>query len=402
MKLASLFTNGAVLQQQQTVPVWGETVACTLVKVSINGNEGFARSSHCGDFMLQLPPMNAGGPYDMVVSVEDHPEEDVVLHDIYIGEVWLCSGQSNMAYMLGHSKHVPMPSEGEIPLSRQQEKEFIDTVCPDKELRYITVSRWVTGRRERYFEDSWKYIDASNASEASAAGAWFAAEMRKKLNVPVGVIFCAKGGSIIEAWTSTGALRSNPDTREYVDKWEAFRSKQAAWGDRSDATFELLKDTLDPDPGSNGLEKELAAENYDDSNWKTMQIPGSWINQKIAGNGAVWVRRKFYLDADYAGEDLQLELGGIDKHDITYINGVEVGRTGKKFDSQFCTVLRSYPVPGKLLHPGENTIAIRAFSHAFDGAFNALEENYVLKGGNVEVHLAAWCRWENSCVPYAR
>jgi sialate O-acetylesterase len=119
-----------------------------------------------------------------------------------------------------------------------------------------------------------------------------------------------------------------------------------------------------------------------------MKVPGSWIEQQIAGNGAIWVRKKFTLEADYSHEDLQIELGGIDKHDIVYINGTEVGRTGKGFEDQYWEVPRSYTIPGKLLHVGENTIAIRVFSFAFDGSFRPPEEAYFIHGSNVNIPLA--------------
>jgi len=388
MKLGSLFSDGAVLQQLQPVMIWGETVSSTLVRAFINGQSGVCRSSVSGEFMLQLPPMEAGGPFELEIAVENHPGENVVLHDIYIGEVWLCSGQSNMQYCLGHRNHVPPVEDGVMSVSRLQEKEFIDTCCPDNELRFLTVPKIITGSREKYINAVWRGMDSMSAPEASAAGAWFAAELHKEFNVPVGLICCSWGGSIVEAWTSAGALRSNPDTRELIGKWEALKRNEVTWRDNDAVKALQLKGIAEPDCGSNGIEKEFASPEFDDSAWGTMKVPGSWIDQQIAGNGAIWVRKKFTLEADYTHEDLQIELGGIDKHDIVYINGTEIGRTGKGFEDQYWEVPRSYTIPGKLLHVGENTIAIRVFSFAFDGSFRPPEEAYFIHGSNVNIPLA--------------
>lgn len=208
MKLSSLFSDGAVLQQKQPIRVWGETRPRVMVLAEIAGKTAYARSSGSGDFLLHLPPLGAGGPFDLTIYVPEQPKETVVVHDVLIGEVWLCSGQSNMQYCLGSDWATEPPPAGMEAVSRQQEREYLETICPAPEIRFITVPREANGCREKYFTGSWRPMTRENAPEASAAAAWFGGKLREKLQVPVGLICCAWGGSPIEAWTSPAALRS--------------------------------------------------------------------------------------------------------------------------------------------------------------------------------------------------
>ena len=151
MKLGSIFSDGAVLQSGQPIRLWGETSPCVLVQAEIAGKTAYAKSSSSGDFMLHLPPLEAGGPFDLTVSVPELEGEILTLHDILVGEVWLCSGQSNMTYCLGRNWAVQGPPEGTASVASQQGNEYLDTICPANEIRFITVPMQVTGCREKYF-----------------------------------------------------------------------------------------------------------------------------------------------------------------------------------------------------------------------------------------------------------
>ncbi len=133
------------------------------------------------------------------------------------------------------------------------------------------------------------------------------------------------------------------------------------------------------DPGNKGVRRGYAKIDFDDSDWDLMKVPGSWIKQKIAGNGAVWIRFSVDLPAGWAGRDLILHLGGIDKCDIAYFNGIEVGRSGKGFDTTAYGRKRCYPIPGKVVRKGKNVIAVRAYSFLYDGALNGAKEDYYLE-----------------------
>ncbi|MBO4513298.1 MAG: hypothetical protein J5746_11080, partial [Victivallales bacterium] len=386
MKLGSVISNGAVLQRQQPIRVWGETLPTVLVQAELAGKTAYAKSSGNGEFLLHLPPMEAGGPFELTVSVPEIAGETLTLHDILIGEVWLCSGQSNMSYRLNSGCETQPPEEE--PLCRKQEREFLDTVCPNNGIRFITIPMEVTGCRERYFEGSWRPMMRENAPEAFAVAAWFGARLNEKLNVPIGLLCCAWGGSVIETWTSSAALRSNPDTKPLLEAWEEYRREKDAWLGSPKSESELLSEIAVPDRGNAGFTQGLAAPECDDSGWMDMEIPGSWIEQGLGGNGAIWCRMKVTVPAECAGKELFLKTGGIDKHDTAYFNGVEIGRTGKELETQFWNQPRCYRIPAELVRAGENTIAIRAFSFAQDGAFGEPGKCYALCGDGLEIPLA--------------
>jgi len=386
MKLGTLFSDHAVLQQHRTLPVWGETLPGLLVKAEIAGKQAFARASADGNFQLSLPSLPPGGPHELKVSSPENEAETVIVHDVLVGEVWFCSGQSNMQYTLGTTRPEEKLHPEQIPVSRRQEKEFVERVREPEKFRFFTVSTKVTGCREKYCEGEWKTMTAENASAASAAAAWFGLELREKLDVPVGLICCSWGASIIESWTSPEALKTNPDTRSMIETWEKLRGQAEMWDPARQVS--PLQSLARPDDGNRGFAQGWAAPDFDDSTWKTMNVPGSWIGQRIAGNGAVWVRKKIMLPESPAGHDLTLHLGGIDKHDITYFNGVEIGRTGKELETSFCSTPRAYRIPGELVRPGENLIAIRGFSFLMDGAFGGKAEHYHLDSESASFPLA--------------
>lgn len=384
MRLGTLFSDGAVLQQGKNFPVWGETLPGLLIKAEIAGRYAVARSSRSGDFRICLPGLPAGGPYELKVYALENETESITVHDVLIGEVWLCSGQSNMEYRLGTDWRDAKKKETvPFPLTRKQEQEFIEKYADGKNFRFITVPMEVTGCEEKYFHGSWKDITPENAPAVSAVSAWFGAALRSELNVPVGLICCSWGGSVVETWTSPAALRSNPDTKKMIDEWEMVRGKKESWDKPVDWMMALRR----PDPGNQGFGRGWADPEFDDSAWRLLRIPGSWIKQNIAGNGAVWVRKCVQIPPELAGKELVLHTGGIDKHDIAYFNNVEIGRTGKDFEIEYFDAPREYHIPGKLVKAGRNVIAIRAFSFFYDGAFLGCNADYRLSTPGQDIPL---------------
>ncbi|MBQ7208884.1 MAG: hypothetical protein IJS01_13885 [Lentisphaeria bacterium] len=372
MRLNPLFQDGAVLQHGKTLPVWGETLPGTVVKGELAGSETFSRSSRTGAFTLYFPALPPGGPFELRVTAEGAPAgEEIVLRDILIGDVWLASGQSNMEYPLNASQvwWGGADPEGE-PLARQQERKFLSLVPPEaEEFRFFTVERCASGAPEDRVRGVWRRMTPENAGDCSAAAAWFGLFLRQKIRIPVGLVVSSWGGTIAEAWTSLNGLAAEPVTKKTAQQVFDSRKKHDSCVVRENIDITRCA-AVQPDPGNAGIEKGWAEPGFDDSSWKEMTIPGSWIAQDIAGNGAVWVRRSFDLPPGWAGEDLIFRTGGIDKHDIAYVNGVEVGRTGKNLECDHWNSERRYPVPGKLTASGKVTVAVRGFSFIYDGSFS--------------------------------
>ena len=369
MKLSNLFSDGAVLQRGMPVPVWGTTAPDSVVRITCAGVSALGASSSTGEFLVRLPELPAGGPYELVAETVSTGER-VVVHDVLVGEVWLASGQSNMEFRIASSP--------------AQYRDFCSLKVNPSALRMITVPKSVTTAQQREFSAGWLYATEQNAATFSAVALWFANRLHEKLNVPVGIIHSSWGGTFAEAWTSRSTLMRNPGIRNTLLKYESLLSSCEAWK-KADFFHELPSSQLDffrkygkADPGNTGVAKGWAEKEFDDSSWKPFQVPGNWMTQGIAGNGAVWARFSVEIPESWSGRPLRLKLGGIDKQDITYFNGHEVGRSGKEFDDTFWNIPRNYAVPAELVKPGRAVIAVRAYSFLYDGAINGLPEMFVL------------------------
>ena len=388
IKLNNIFQDKAVFQQKKSLPVWGKTASNSRVKVEFAGNTAYGKANDAGYFKIYMPAVEAGGPY--VLTVTDlNNGESVNFNDILVGEVWLASGQSNMEYPL-NAEWATLNSSNEKDLNRKQEKEFVETVNGTDQFRFITVQRNASCIEEESFSGEWKCMTPENAPQCSAVAAWFGKYIKEKLNVPVGLIVSAWGGTIAEAWTSRAGLLSNPDTVQLVNNLDELYLESDAWNKTQADAVKVAIPEAYADTGNKGVGWGWANPDFNDCAWTTMKVPGSWINQKISGNGSLWVRKEINLSGEWQGKDLMLELGGIDKMDITYFNGVEIGRTGKDLETEWYDKPRNYEIPSSLVRAGRNVIAIRAYSFLYDGGFCGRNDiyNLVIKGTDTKINIS--------------
>ena len=368
IKLASLFQCGAVLQRDMELALWGKCAPGCVVECIFDGVTSRSRSSAEGNFMLYLPPHPAGGPFELTVSANG---ETLTLTDILVGEVWLCSGQSNMAYRLS-SDWRAYDGANPDPLGRKQERQFNELVMDPERIRFFNVEIKGSTAPEESCQGEWHPVTPEHSGEASAVAAWFALGLQYHLDVPVGLVNTSYGGSTAETWMSEEALRAAPETRELLaDFCRSCYTKGRDYWERDASTPKPPPAPVSgaaPDSGNEGEGRGWALPGFDDTSWADMKVPGSWKEQKIAGNGAVWFRKKVTLPAVWENVPLILGGGTVDKQDISYFNGVEVGRTGKDMEECFWDTKRCYTVPASLVKGGEAVVAIRGFSHACDGA----------------------------------
>ena len=346
MQLASIFQNHGVLQQGVPLPVWGRGEPGEDVTVRLAGNEACTVVDGRGEWLLRLPPLAAGGPHKLTVDAASGCAE---IDDLLAGEVWLCSGQSNMEWELEQCGPEWMEGAPDLP-----------------QVRLLTVNTPARLGRVDAVDGDWKICSPESLAGFSAVGGYFGRELHCALGVPVGIICNALGGSRIQAWMSREALMGDPSGREEVSFYESQVWQQKGRAPRM--TFAEWERTLAPqDEGNLGLECGWADVAFDDSAWQSMCLPGHWQCNGHPHSGIFWFRRTVQIPETWAGGDLELSLGAIDKHDETWVNGERVGSMGWETQDAWCKP-RVYPVPAHLVGSDRRVvIAVRARSHIYQG-----------------------------------
>ncbi len=342
VKVNGLFADHMVLQRDAKVPVWGTAEPGEAVSVAIDGREASARADASGRWRATLGPLKAGGPHDLTIT----GKTTLTIRDVLVGEVWVCSGQSNMAYPLGSLKTTAFAKDvdaGDDPFLRQGRVPNRASIEPVDDLAV----KWVAYGPE-------------TASGFTAVGYFFARELRRELNVPVGLIFSARGGTSAESWTSRDALASVPDFRDRAESQVAnlrtlpgrirtFPASIDAW-ERSNGRGDL---GLDDD------HRRWADLDVDPSSWTPTRLNTPWKDAGLPDGGIVWLRYSLEVPPEAAGKDFRFDLGFVDEQsEATFFNGVKLGESGRK-PPEYLSRYVGYAVPGRLVKAGKNVVAIR-------------------------------------------
>ncbi|HUJ11050.1 MAG TPA: sialate O-acetylesterase [Verrucomicrobiae bacterium] len=340
-----LFADNAVLQQGMKVPIWGTADPGERVRVEFAKQNVATTADSAGKWLVHLAPMKAGGPYTLTISGKNK----IVCTNVLVGEVWICSGQSNMERQLGLRA-------GQKPIT-DWEKEVRDAKYP--EIRQFYVPQVKAFAPVQTVQGSWAVCSPETVTNFTAVGYFFGRDLYQARHVPIGLIHSSWGGTVAEAWTSEAALSRLPDfadalaqlKRLVANPAEARRETQAI----QDAWYAKV------DTGSKDRPPWSASE-LDTSSWKTMKLPTNWENAGYPNfDGIFWFRRKFDLPPNWDGSDVELHLGAVDDNDTTWVNGTEVGATIG------WNVPRIYRVPGSSLKPTNNVIAVRVLDTGAGG-----------------------------------
>ena len=334
IKLPALVSNGMVIQRDKKVHLWGWASPGESVVVSFNTQTVNTTAKENNRWDAYLQPMTAGGPFKMVIRGLN----TITITNILIGDVWLCSGQSNMAYQLYKSA-----------------QEFPADVAKagDYKIREFTVKNPYKFEPQLDAVGAWKQADSVSVLNFSAVGFFFAQNLYKIYKVPIGIIHSSFPGSPAEAWISEDGLKDFP---YYLAKASTY--KDTAYTNaivRKDK--QVLANWLsEVDKNDQGLHNGRAywSSHPDTSNWKSMTVPGYWEDQGAGDiNGVVWIKKTVTLPVTLLKQPVFLELGMVVDIDSTYINGVYLGSKDNKY------LARRYKVPDGVLRPGVNTIVVR-------------------------------------------
>lgn len=375
VKLPALISDGMVLQREQPIKVWGTADAGESVQVKFLKNAtptgvkgGKLKVAYTvtadanGRWTLTLPAMKPGGPYILQVN-------DIELKDILVGDVWLCSGQSNM----------------ELPVSRVTDM-FRDEIAAYentniRQLKVPNIFNFHAPQADLPDYVAWKPLTQENVMNFSALGYFFAKAMYEKNNIPVGLINSSWGGTPVEAWISEEGLKEFPkyinDKRQYEDDAYLKSIKQT-----EGLSFYRWNTSLYR--GDAGLHEATPwyAANYNDKDWKTVDLFSTdWgTNGLNPINGSHWFRKEVEVPQDWNGKEATLRLGCIVDADSVYVNGTFVGTISYQYPP------RIYTIPAGVLKAGKNTVTIRLISNNGYPHF-VKEKPYKIICGNEEVSL---------------
>ncbi|PKB16401.1 sialate O-acetylesterase [Flavobacterium sp. 5] len=364
IKLPRLISNGVVLQRNEELKIWGWAAANENVQLKFNSKVYFAKADNTGNWVIILPKQKAGGPYEMVFEASN----SVTVSDVLFGDVWVCSGQSNM----------------ELPMERLKEKygEEIKNATNSKIRQFLVADKYNLKKEETDFDSgSWVSCSPKNVLDFSAVAYFFATAIYAKEGVPIGLVNTALGGSPVESWMSKKALKSFPEAYQEAEKFkndalieEITKSDQK----RSDDWYAELNSK---DKGFTNGKPVWNQSNTDLSDWKEMTIPGYWANESLGNiNGVVWFKKEFTVPNSFVGKSAKLVLGRIVDQDFAYINGDYVGTTGYQYPP------RKYEIGSSVLKEGKNTITVRVINNSGQGGF-VLDKPYCLVVGNDSIDL---------------
>ncbi|TKG94612.1 sialate O-acetylesterase [Puteibacter caeruleilacunae] len=213
-QLAEVFGDHMVLQRRIPIKIWGKGQAGEKVTAEFNGKQAEAVIDFNGKWMVTFPAMEAGGPFNLSVITKD---AKVAVNDILIGEVWVCSGQSNMAWRVDQSKH------GKETIEEAGNSQI--RLFNMKTIAWAGNKKWDAETLDKvnklqFYESSWKLDSKESAAEFSAIGYYFGKKIQETLGVPVGLIHNAKGGSTTEAWIDRKTLEFDPVLVDVLSNWE--------------------------------------------------------------------------------------------------------------------------------------------------------------------------------------
>lgn len=367
IQLAHIFSEHAVLQREMAVPVWGWTRPRSRVRVTLGPYAAETRAGADGKFLARLPPMPAGGPYELDVRT---PAADACVRvtDVMVGEVWVCSGQSNMEWTIRNVVFDP------------EDLSEADTL-----IRSLKVPNMASMGRQSDANVSWWVATPTTVPDFTAVGFFFARRLARELGVAVGLIDTSWGGTRIETWISREELVEHGWTRDEVARYEASVFTPAFWHrmdpqepDSPEVAEQLLQTIYSCDPGNTGFKNGWADTVHDAGAWESAVLPGTFRANGHDTNGVIWFRREISIPAEWAGKELTLGLGSIDKQDISYFNGEQVGATGHGFEEEHWNVPRVYAVPGRLVTAGTAVIAVRVYSFVHEGGLAGPKEKMAL------------------------
>ncbi|PWB23344.1 sialate O-acetylesterase [Flavobacterium sp. HTF] len=341
VKMPLVFSDGMVLQRNKPIPVWGWADANEKVEIRFNKQTKTITADQNGKWTVNLKAEKAGGPFELSITGKNK----IIIKNVLVGEVWICSGQSNMEF--------------QVYKTMNAQKEIEDSNYPM--IRHFGVAQDLSGTPKDDLKSAkWEVSNKENVGNFTAVGYYFAKKLYAELKIPIGIINTSWGGTNVETWTSREAFQNSEDFKAMIADVPVVNM---------DEVFEIYKKSvLENVRKVQGFDVSMENEarfkdpNFNDKNWPEIKVPSLWENQQLGNiDGIVWMRKTIVLTAEQAKKEAVLYLSKVDDEDQTFVNGVEVG-TNNLWDKQ-----RIYKIPSNVLKEGTNTIAVRITDYSGGG-----------------------------------
>jgi len=356
VRLPHLIASNMVLQRDKPITIWGWASPSEKVSVTFDGRTYRTVASADSGWQVRLRAMKAGGPYTMEIRGRNR----LTLQNVLVGDVWFCSGQSNMV----------------LDMERVKEKypeEIAQANIPEIRNFFIPTVSDVTRLHEDLPPSQWEEANPKNVLLFGAATWFFAKQLYLKYHVPIGIINSSVGGTPIQAWISAEGLKDIPNYAERVAQFRDSVFLDKLLHPVRTRTFEGRR-TTHPDQGLSGPIKWYDP-SYVPEGWHPFWLPGYWADQGVRGlNGVVWFRKEIDVPASMAGKPAKLFVGRIVDADETYVNGVKVGNITYQYPP------RRYEVPAGVLKGGKNLLVVRVTNTFGKGGF-VPDKRYELTDG---------------------
>lgn len=343
VKLPRIISDGAILQRDTELKIWGWASAGETVELTLHKKKFKTQADASGHWTIKLPKQPAGGPFEMTIKGKNQ----ITLKNILFGDVWFCSGQSNMVHQMNihdvtYAKDI---AEANYPEIRQ----------------FLVPTRTNLQSAEADLQGgSWQEAIGENVRPFSAVAYFFAKKLYEKYHVPIGLINASVGGTPIEAWTSEEGLK---DFTEVIKTIQQNKDTAYVNAVNRTAAAAAYKPKQETDLGLLANPKWYEV-TYQPKGWRSINIPGYWEDQGLKDlNGVVWYRKEIDVPVAMTGKIAKVFLGRIVDADVLYINGKQVGNTTYQYPQ------RRYSLPADVLKPGKNIFVIKVTNQAGKGGF---------------------------------
>jgi sialate O-acetylesterase len=352
----ALFTDDMVLQRDMAAPIWGWSTPGDSIAISVDGKPAGTPAivGKDGKWLAKVGPFTAGGPHTVAVVGS---KQQVTLKNVLFGDVWLCSGQSNMNWP--------------VRLSLNAEEEVKRADFP--QIRSFTVSFYASLVPMKLPPAAqWEVCKPEFARNFTGVGYFFAREIHKTQKIPIGIIHSSAGATYGEVWVSPEALRKHMPN-DFKRELSAARAAAGEGAENYDYFAEIEKWVAAVDPG-NARQKVASDREFNTDGWIDITVPRAWQEAGIPDfNGLVWFRHWIDVPSDWAGKDLKIHLSTINDTDVVWLNGSLIGCNQIKGSP------RSYVVEGPRVKPGKNLLVVLVLNAAGPGGFCSAPANMIVQ-----------------------